>query len=127
MEKVKIEERGWGGHFVLSYKCLFRRNTLLTYQDIKIVVSTIGILIKDISKRPFEFDSLLDNRYFETMAFHAKDNDLRYNDADIGRQIKFESPWKIDKIDADDEANIMHENVVKEITKKLLRAEKFNS
>ena len=55
------------------------------------------------------------DRYYETMAFYSDDNDYRYRDADVGRQIDFNSKWCINKKDADDIANDMHDNVVKEI------------
>ena len=53
------------------------------------------------------------------MAFHAKPKDKRYYDADVTREVQFDSPWSISIIDADDAANEMHEQVVKEITDKL--------
>lgn len=129
-QKVKRTERGWGGHFCCCDDCLFRRNTLLEYQDIKIVVSTVGLLKnykwketkndKDINR----FTTIGINRFFETMAFHAN-NDKRYFDADVSRQINFESPWAIAELNADDKANDMHEKVVEEISDKLLNGEKF--
>lgn len=129
---VKRTERGWAGHFCCAQDCLFRRNTLLEYNDIKIVVSTVGLLqnyqwkenktLRDISR----FTTVGLDRYFETMAFHAS-NDWRYYDADVSRQINFDSPWAIAELDADDKANDMHEKVVEEITEKLLKGEKFET
>jgi hypothetical protein len=109
------QERGWAGHFICSDSCLFRRNTLLIYNGIKIVVSTVGILFRN-----GEIQTIGHNRYFETMAFHAKEKDTRYNDADVTKQVSFDSKWSIDKQDADDKANEMHEAVVSEIENKLL-------
>lgn len=63
-------------------------------------------------------------RHFETMAFHAK-NDGRYWDADVSRQIPFDSEWAIAELDADDKANDMHEAVVAELTEKLASGETF--
>lgn len=60
-------------------------------------------------------------RCYETMAFHADPSDLRYHDADIERQVFFESPWAIGEFDADDKANEMHNAVCDEIAKSLLK------
>ena len=121
MNKVKRTERGWGGHFICADRCLFRRNTLLEYEDIKIVVSTVGLMQdihhEDKTERHFEQVGL--DRYFETMVFHADPKDTRYHDADVSREISFNSNWAIDKIDADDEANDMHDAVVQEISDEL--------
>jgi len=129
MEEVKRSERGWAGHFICSERCLFRRNTLLEYNDIKIVVSTVGAMI-DIhgEKYPskFKFETIGYERYYETMAFHSKKGDTRYHDIDVSKQIYFDSKWQIEKLDSDDTANIMHENVVNEITEKLLKGEKYD-
>lgn len=62
------------------------------------------------------------NRHFETMAFHAE-YDGRYWDADVTRQVDFDSPWMIAESDADDRANDMHEAVVAELTAKIADAE----
>lgn len=114
LKEVSRVERGWGGHFICASRCQFRRNTLLSYKDIKIVVSTVGLM--EVNGK---FEQIGLNRYYETMAFHANANDTRYYDADVSREISFESPWAISELDADDKANIMHENVVSEIINKL--------
>jgi len=114
--EVKKTERGWAGHFCCAERCKFRRNTLLEFNNIKIVVSTVG-LMKTLDGKKYEKVNL--HGYFETMAFYADKEDKRYNDADVERGVKFESKWYIKKIDADDEANEMHETVVKEISEKL--------
>ena len=114
MGKVKRTERGWAGHFICADRCKFRRNTLLEYKDIKIVVSTVGLMVVD-----GEFKEIGHNRYFETMAFHAHLEADRYWDANVGREISFDSPWAIREVDADDKANDMHEAVVAEITEGL--------
>jgi len=116
-------ERGWAGHFISGHRCLFRRNTLLTYNDIKIVVSSVGLMLMDYNKRTFE--TIGHNRHFETMVFHADKNDKRYCDADVSKQIEFDNDWCIAEQDADDKANEMHEAVVLEITEKLLKGYKF--
>ncbi len=128
---VKRTERGWGGHFICGDRCWFRRNTLLEYHDIKIVVSTVGAM-RDWSAKGFpnddvSFDTIGHNRYYETMAFHSDTMDTRYHDADVSREITFNSPWCIDHLDADDEANAMHETVVYEISNGLLNGETYES
>lgn len=122
--KASITERGWPGHFICASRCLFRRNTLVEYKDTKIVVSTVG-LMKTISPEYKDFEPIGLSRYFETMAFHADPNDTRFHDADVSKQVLFESPWCIDEADADDKANEMHEAVVAEISKRLLKGETF--
>jgi len=122
-ENVVRTERGWAGHFICAQLCRFRRNTLLTYNDIRIVVSTVGLmenLLKGKGKGSDKsFSELGYGRYFETMAFFADPNDTRYYDADVSKVLPFDSPWAISTIDADDKANDMHEVVVAEITKRL--------
>ena len=120
MEKVKVTERGWPGHFCCAPYCLFRRNTLLEYKDIKIVVSTVGFYFNEHLRKFVEIGC---ERYYETMAFHSLANDDKYHDADVSREVQFESKWSIDYLYADDEANEMHENVVNELTDKLLKGE----
>lgn len=126
---VQRTERGWGGHFICGHRCLFRRNTLIEYEAIKIVVSTVGMM-QDWSAPGFpneiSFEQVGHNRYYETMAFHSDPDDTRYHDADVSRQVYFESPWSIDHLDADDEANAMHEAVVQEIAGRLLKGETFD-
>lgn len=113
-------ERGWAGHFICANKCRFRRNTLLTYNDIKIVVSSVGLMEID-----GKFETVGAGRHFETMAFHSNPTDTRYYDADVSKQVHFDSEWAISELNADDKANEMHEAVVLEITNKLLAGETF--
>lgn len=123
---VKRTERGWAGHFCGASQCRFRRNTLLECGDVKIVVSTVGL--RESSSPPEEFSTLDSNSsYFETMAFHSDPTDTRYRDADVTRQVYFESECGIDRIDADDEANDMHEAAVNEISYRLSTGEKFDA
>lgn len=124
---VKRTERGWAGHFICAHHCMFRRNTLLECGDIKIVVSTVGMMRDIRAKNEHKFETIGINRYFETMAFHAKPQDTRYHDADVTREVRFESPWAIDKLDADDRANDMHEAAVAEIANKLAAGETFST
>jgi len=124
---VERTERGWVGHHILGGRCRFRRNTLLVCGGVEVVVSTVGLAENPLKGRVLGFDEdfveVGAGRYFETMAFFVDPNDKRYHDADISRQVRFDSPWCISKIDADDKANEMHEAVVKEITNKLSAGE----
>ena len=120
MKKVTRQERGWAGHFICGNRCLFRRNTLLTCRDTRIVVSTVGLL-PDPLREERTFMEIGCNRHYETMAFHTDPKDTRYNDIDVSRKVDFDSEWAISEIDADDRANGMHESVVTEITGKLKR------
>jgi len=123
---VKRTERGWGGHYILTNRCFFRRNTLLVYGDIKIVISTVGAMAA-YRNGVREFETIGKDRYFETMAFHVDKDDTRYHDADTKRQIRFASPWQIKEIDADDKANDMHEGVCSEIEQRLIEGDVFES
>ncbi len=115
--KVKRTDRGWGGHFIGARNCLFRRNTLLEFFGVRIVVSTVGAWI---GMDRDETMPIGHNRYYETMAFHSDPSDERFHDADVSQQVRFSSPWAISERDADDKANDMHEAVVAEITAGLL-------
>lgn len=115
-QSIKRTERGWAGHFVASDSCLFRRNTLLEYEGIKIVISTVGKLVS--GRKIIEVGS---GRYYETMAFFS-DSNYEYDDADVSWQVYFDSEWAINSLKnlSDLQANEMHEEVVKEISQKLL-------
>ena len=84
---VKRTERGWGGHFIMADRCLFRRNTLLEYADRRFVVSTVGACYVD-----GKLEEIGHERYYETMAFEAK---LRggYIEADVTSPIDCWHPW----------------------------------
>jgi len=116
-EYVIRKERGWAGHFVCSSECLFRRNTLLTYRNKRVVVSTVGLLVRNN-----KIETVGSERYFETMAFYADKNDNRFFDADVSKTFNFKSKCAISEIDAEDKANDMHEDVVTEIINKLLKS-----
>jgi hypothetical protein len=122
---VKRTERGWAGHFIGAHSCHFRRNTLLEYGDTKIVVSTVGNMAGNKGSEEIGL-----NRYYETMAFYSKEDDNLYHDADVGKQVSFESEWAISRVDiengTDNQANDMHERVVQELTKKIKKGEVEN-
>lgn len=126
MNTVTRTERGWAGHFIASNRCLFRRNTLLEYREIKIVVSTVG-LYRDM--RTDVIDTIGCERHYETMAFHAEFIDP-YWEIDTDRQINFDSNWSLYYPDgvpreADMDANDMHETVVNEIINSLESGETY--
>ena len=110
--KVKRTERGWAGHFICADRCLFRRNTLLEFGDVKIVVSTVGNFVSDC-----RLQEIGAGRYFETMVFHA--DDTKYFDADFTKDIEVKSSCVISEKGEDDKANEMHELVVDEIMYKM--------
>lgn len=110
--KVKRTERGWGGHYILADKCLFRRNTLLEYKGVKLVVSNIGNMY--LEGKPAQVGI---GRCYETMVFYALND--KYNDANVQRQYyDFNSDWWLSEQD-DIKANEMHENIVNEIIENL--------
>ena len=115
--EVKRTERGWAGHFCLSYKCEYHRNTLLEYNGVKVVISTVGRLRKDWINNTYE--EVGHRRYFETMAFIAKEND-KYNDADVTMQLSFDAKWCLPSPYMELEADTMHEDVVMELSKRLV-------
>jgi hypothetical protein len=111
LSAVIRQERGWAGHFIGAQRCQFRRNTLLTWGNVRVVVSTVGRWMN----REGQYETIgPDDRWFETRAFHAK-FERRYWDADVSREVFFQSPWVVSKFDADDIANEQHEAVVAEI------------
>jgi hypothetical protein len=116
MSKVSREERGWAGHLCVADGCRFRRNTLLWSGETYVVVSTVGNYC--YQGKPDEIGC---NRYYETMVFFSKDDDALYHDADVIKEISFNSPWAIDHISeqSDKEANYMHDMVVLEIMQKM--------
>lgn len=120
MKDVKRTERGWAGHFICSYRCRFRRNTLLEYNGVEIVVSTVGAMYNDNG----ELEEIGIGRHYETMAFYVDKSSGEYKDADVGNEIFFESKSALKwhkKGYIDNEANEMHENVVRELSEKLLK------
>lgn len=111
---LEIQERGWIGHFICADRCRFRRNTLLTFGDVRVVVSTVGAMG---SMEPGQgFDTVGSDRHFETRAFMAS-FESPYWDADVTCHVSFASPWSMKGVDrhSDAKANAMHDAVVAEI------------
>ena len=104
---MKTTERGYAGHFICAHRCTFTRNTLIEHYKIRVVVSTVGaMLLND------EYETIGFERYYETMAFHAKFEDP-YWEADVSRQI--DTPeFSISKIERESDklADEMHERNV---------------
>ena len=130
--KVKRTERGWAGHFICANRCRFRRNTLLEKGDVRIVVSSVGLMEKWTGdprqdRNVSGFEPIGCNRYYETMVFHAEPAPSRYFDADVRREISFAAPWCIAEIDADDKANAQHDAVVSEIEERMAAGEFDNA
>jgi len=113
---VQREERGWAGHYICAYLCQFRRNTLLTCGNRRIVVSTVGNMYDSRGQR----EEIGYRRYYETMAFEAVLKN-GYYEADVDREVEFDSPWRLNENDdqSDKMANDMHEAVVAELTRVL--------
>lgn len=125
INEVKVTERGWAGHFIASSRCLFRRNTLLEYNDKKWVVSTVGAFRNYKNK----IDSIGHRRWYETMAFEAKE-EHGYIEADVEKEIFFDSEWGIwgdswkevcknCNDTPDNVANDIHDKVVSELINKI--------
>lgn len=116
--KVKRTERGWAGHFIGGSECLYHRNTLLEFCEQKVVVSTVGRYSPFGKHHLGEFEMIGHNRYFETMAFIAKDDE--YHDIDVQKQVEFNSNWCLPKSDMELEADKMHEDVCAEISEYMI-------
>ena len=117
-EKVKRTERGWPGHFIGADRCNFRRNTLLEYKDVKVVVSTVGRWWVTVDGK-IEMRPVGPNRYYETMAFYTDPTDTVYHDADTNRWIEMDCQWALNDKDSV-KANDMHEQAVIWVTKQML-------
>ena len=111
MSKVKTTERGWPGHFIGGDRCIFHRNTLVEYENEKIIVSTVGRWRNSNDK----IETIGRNRYFETMAFKSRED--KFDDIDVGEPVHLEGKVSIDhkRPEADIEANKMHEARVEEV------------
>lgn len=115
---VKRTERGWAGHFICAYDCIFRRNTLLEKGEKRIVVSTVGGYFRNGKIETIGAGG----RYYETMAFKGK-KEGPYFEIDVFEEQLFESEWEICANspeglpkDVDNQADQQHERVVEELT-----------
>ena len=91
MEEVKTTERGWPAHFIVAYRCLFHRNTLIEYEHIKVVVSTVGLCVEKYDCNGHHtFTTIGHDRYYETMVFFAMNDE--FHDADSSQQLDFDCP-----------------------------------
>ena len=111
-KKPKVTERGWAAHFICADRCTFHRNTLIEYNGISIVVSSVGAMIVNpiTEKKPTTIGC---DRYYETMVWFAKNDEFK--DADVektdGEPLDFdcpESPIPWDEINA----NNIHDRMV---------------
>ena len=83
----------------------------------KVVVSTVGKLRKERTRK--QYVEVGHGRYFETRAFIANEND-KYNDADTTKEVVFNEKWDLPSPDMELEADAMHEDVVTELSKRLV-------
>lgn len=120
--EVKRTERGWREHLMPS-NCQFRRNTLIEFNNTKVVVYTTGAMKNMVSPTVFtRYLEIAPGRHYETHAFIARLED-EYFVADLSKEIKIKHINYIAKLDAAPRANNMHEAVVNEITDRLLAME----
>lgn len=85
-------------------------------------MSTVGAMeIRTPNGLEREWKTVGCDRYYETMAFLAKE-DNGYIEADVRKEIDFSSNWCIDHIGngSDNEANEMHDKVCLEIVDMLV-------
>ena len=123
---VKRTERGWAGHFIAGRYCLFRRNTLLEYNDKKWIVSTVGNYCPGFQNEP---DTVGLDRWYETMVFEAEMQN-GYIDIVVEKTIETDNDWGIwgetwqqvmeTYKTPDNAANDMHERIVNEMIAKIL-------
>ena len=120
MEEIKRTERGWCGYVRGHQYCLFRRNTLIEYDNKKIVVATLGNYIN-----PFEYRNtpIHDDVWYQTIAGYAVENN-GYWEIDGNKQILIKSEHILQGTEEemfdnypliDQTANDMHEKVIEEM------------
>ena len=90
----------------------------MEYENIKIVVSTVGRLFANRQGRR-EIVTVGSERYYETMAFYSDPNDTVYHDIDVERYIELGCDWQLNEID-DNKANNMHEMAVEWVSAQIV-------
>lgn len=133
-DKVVRTERGWPGHYICAHQCMYRRNTLLEYGDVKIVVSSVGnfcIGTKSFNAKVDEMERVGFNRFYECMAFEAKQNGP-YWDSDVTKEVcvKTHNVYPCNAVeklpdDIDNLADQTHEANVEDIATRMVAGE-FN-
>ena len=88
--KLLIKEQGWAGHYCLAEKCLFRRNTVVSYGNKHLIVSTVGNCILDnklhfirseeVVYETLVFNAVLNNGYWEPDSGELKSYLLKLSD-----------------------------------------------
>lgn len=113
MDATKTTERGWPGHFMLSHRCSFRRNTLIEFSTQSIVISTVGGLLTE-NEEDFEPISL--GYYYETFVMGAITKGV-YVEGDM-TQILWTGRW-INKLEegVDNWVNSKHDQIVEKLSR----------
>lgn len=119
---IYVQERGWASHFIGARWCFFRRNTLLEYNGISIVVSTVGRMWKDTpSGGKFMKLSYLHNNYFETMVFFT--DKTKFKDADVAKDVLYQEHYEGVGVEDELLVNATHDKIVDLMMQKLLNNE----
>jgi len=123
---MNVKRSEWEGdsNCICADECLFKRSTLLVYNGVSVVVSTIGAKYDDINNMK-TLEPPYDYHYFETMAFYIKKDGTGDYIMDVKKEIHFASPWQVMEITVDDKANDMYEVVCSEIEQRLLGGDTF--
>lgn len=119
---LSIEERGWPAHLIVADRCRFRRNTLVQSGAIAVVVSTVGDFYE--SHKDINPTTVGSERYYETRAFYAQEDEDGYLDANTAREfaLKGETGIAYYSAESDRAANLMHENAVSEVCQRIEQA-----